>query len=94
MSQQFPAGADRRVAEKQLRSASGNIPVPKCLIAPSHLDSISCAVESADALKHSEAQHVVMFKRGSFVATGFIWIVNIYDVQSLLFVLFLYMFFV
>lgn len=91
MSQQFPAGADRCVEEKQLRSASGNIPVPKRLIAPSHLDSISCAVESADALKHNESLHVVMVKRGSFGATGFILIVNIYDVQLLLFSVFIYM---
>lgn len=61
VSQQFPAGADQRVEERQLRSASGNIPVPKRLIASSHLDSISCAVENADALKHTESLHVVMF---------------------------------
>lgn len=72
VSQQFPVGADQSEEEEQLWSASGNIPVPKRLVAPSHLDSISCAVESGDALKHSESQHVVMFWSVSCNATGFI----------------------
>lgn len=88
------AVSSQLVEKKQLRSASGNIPVPKRLIAPSHLDSISCAVESADALKHSESLHVVMFKKGYFVATGFVLIVNIYDVQLFLNSIFIYMFLV